>query len=85
MFTAVVLLGDQLSVPTQQRIRGDDAGKVSQRLSSYGLGLFSEPPSLGVGEKQPFVANLFTEYAVFLFQVINLIQLSTVDPTRPHQ
>ena len=52
-----------------------DAGKVSQCLSSYDLGLFSEPPSLGVGEAQPFVANLFTEYAGFLFEVIDCILL----------
>ncbi|MDA2938327.1 hypothetical protein MYX75_08710 [Acidobacteria bacterium AH-259-A15] len=85
LFAAVVLLGDQLSVPTQQRIGCDDAGKVSQGLSSYDLGLFSDPPSLGVGEAQPFVANLFTEYAVFLFEVIDCILLCTIDPTRSHQ
>jgi hypothetical protein len=85
LFTADVLLGDQLSVPTQQRIRADKAGKVSQYLSSYDFGLFRKPPSLGVGEAQPFVANLFTKYAVFLFDIVKCILLSTVDPTRPQQ
>ena len=46
---------------------------------------FSEPLSLGLGETQPFVANLFTEYAVFLFEVIDYILLCTIDPTRPHR
>ncbi len=84
MFAAVVLLGDQLSVPSQQRIGCDDAGKVSQGVSSYDLGFFSEPPSLDVGQAQPFVANLLTEYVVFLFEVIDCILLCTIGPTRLH-
>ena len=84
LLAAVVLLVDELSVPTQKRIGCDDAGKLPQGRASHDLGLLSEPPSLGVGEAQPFVAHLFTEYAVLLFEVIDCILLCTIDPTRPH-
>ena len=64
LLATVVLLGDQLSVPTQKSIGCDDAGKLPQGRAAYDLDLLSEPPSLGVGEAQPFIAHLFTEYVV---------------------
>ena len=85
LLAAVVLLGDQLSVPTQKRIGCDNAGKLPQGRASHDLGLLCEPSSLGVREAQPFVAHLFTEYAVLLLEVIDCILLGTIDPTRPHQ
>ena len=72
------------SLCQQKRIGCDDAGKLPQGRASHDLGLLSEPPSLGVREAQPFVAHLFTEYAVLLFEVIDCILLCTIDPTRPH-
>ena len=85
LLAAIVLLGDQPSVPTQKRIGCDDAGKLPQGRAADDLGLLSEPPSLGVCEAQPFVAHLFTEYAVFLFEVIDCILLCAIDPTCPHE
>src|SRR5215469_7044829 len=59
--TAIVLLSDQSAVPTQQCLRRDDGGNVSQKLPSDSLRLCGQPTPLLIAEPQTPVAELFTK------------------------
>jgi hypothetical protein len=50
--TSVVLGGDSLSVPTQDRFRRRQRGHLGQQLSSERLASLGEQPPLGVSESQ---------------------------------
>src|SRR5215469_245096 len=50
MGCSVVLLGDQLPMPSQQGLRCDNAGDLGKSLSSQRFGLNGQPPALMVIE-----------------------------------
>jgi hypothetical protein len=56
----VVLLGDELSVPAQQRIRRDDRSEFAELLSSEWLGLSREPATLRIREAKPLAPELLS-------------------------
>ena len=64
--TAVVFLSDQLAMPGQQRLWGDDRGDLGQQLPSQTLGLGGQAPALTVGEPQSSSAELFSQNAILL-------------------
>jgi len=77
---AVVLLGDQVPVPPQNRLRSDDRGQLPESLSAEALALLGEPPRLGVGEAQPPPAEVLSEHAILFEQVLDGIDLMSVHP-----
>src|SRR5215471_3378745 len=50
MGSSVVLLGDQLPMPSQQGLRGDNAGDLSKSFSSQRFGLYGQSPALVIVE-----------------------------------
>jgi hypothetical protein len=58
---AVVLLGDELAVPTQDRIGRHEAAELVQDAAAERSALRRKPAALGVGELQATIAELLTQ------------------------
>ena len=79
--TAVVLGGDQGSVPCQQRVRRHDRGELAQQPSTECPGLRGEPTTLIVREAQASGSKLRAQDAVLFLQIVDDVALLLVDPT----
>src|SRR5262245_13220448 len=66
---AGVLLGDEAAVPTEDRVRGDDACDVPGAPATEGLSRHSQAAPLVVGETEPASTALRAEHAV-LFELV---------------
>src|SRR6516162_5764302 len=80
MSSSVVLLGDQLPVPSQQGLRRDNAGNLGKSLSSQRLGLYGQSPPLIVMEAHSPATELFSKHPILLAQIFNDLQLTVVHP-----
>src|SRR5215469_14858035 len=80
MGSSVVLLGDQLPVPSQQGLRGDNAGDLGKGLSSQRLGLYGQSPALLVLEAHSPITELFSQHPILLAKIFNDLQLAVVHP-----
>src|SRR6516225_5683620 len=80
MGSSVVLLSDQLPVPSQQGLRRDNAGHLAKSLSSQCLGLYGQSPTLIVIEAHSPATELFSKHPILLAQVFNDLQLAVVHP-----
>jgi len=75
---AVVLLGNKLSMPGQQRYWRDQSNDFCQKFTAYLLAASGKTPTLVIGEpKTPFSELL----AVLLAQVVDDLSLSLVHPS----
>ena len=77
---SVVLLGDQLPVPSQQGLRGDDAGDLGKSFSSQRFGLYGQSPALIVIEVHSPATELFSKHPILLAKIFNDLQLAVVHP-----
>lgn len=66
---AIVLPGDELMVPAQNRIGGDDPRYLAQSLSAQGFVLGSEATTLSIGEAKTMPSELLSEYMVLLLEI----------------
>src|SRR5215471_1275460 len=80
MGSPVVLLGDQLPVPSQQGLRGDKAGDLGKSFSSQRFGLYGQSPALMVIEAHSPATELFAKHPVLLAKIFNDLQLAVVHP-----
>src|SRR5262249_46166244 len=78
--TPVVSLGDEGSVPRQQRVWRHDRGELAQQPSSQGPGFRGEPTALVVGEAPAPGADLFAQDAVLFQEIVDDVALLLVDP-----
>src|SRR5262249_50280524 len=78
--TAVVALGDEGSVPRQQRVRRDDRGELAHQASSQRPRLRGEPTALVVGETQAPGAELFAQDTVLFQEIVDDVALLLVEP-----
>ncbi len=78
--TAIVLLGDQPSVPTQNRVGRDNAGYLCQRPPSESLAAHCESAALGIAQSKRSAAKLLAEDPILFSQVVDLISLVAVQP-----
>ena len=70
----IPLLGDQLSMPTQQRVRSDDGGQFHQGLSPQSFGFDGQYTALVVSEEDPLFALRFQQgLDLRLLKVIDLL------------
>ena len=81
---AVVLPGDQVSAPPENRVRCHNAADLEKRLPSELAASRSEASALAVGESDPLLTDLFSEYLVLSLQVIDHLLLLAVDPSGGH-
>jgi hypothetical protein len=79
---AIVLAGDQLAVPAQDRVRRDQAGELAQPATTDGPALDGQAPPLVIGEPQAPPVELLAEDAVLLAQEVDDLKLAGVDPAR---
>jgi hypothetical protein len=79
--TAVVLPGNQASVPRQQRVRRHDRGELAQQPSAQRPGLRGESTTLIVREAQASGSTLLAQDAVLFVQIVDDVALLLVDPT----
>src|SRR3989442_6477009 len=77
---AVVLLGDQQTVPAQDRIGGDDAGDVGEAPSAERLAFHGQPASLVVSEANPLGTVRRAEDPVLFAKIVNDGLLLSIDP-----
>ena len=86
---AVVLLGDQMPVPSQDRVRCDEARILPQQLRSEELPLGRQSASLVVGEADmptgDLLVELLAENAVLLHEVRDDILLAPIHPPGERQ
>jgi hypothetical protein len=80
MGSSAVLLGDQLPVPSQQRLRRDNAGDLGKSLSSQRLGLYGQSPALIVIQAHSPATKLFSKHPILLAKIFNDLQLPVVHP-----
>jgi hypothetical protein len=80
MGSSVVLLGDQLPVPSQQGFRCDNAGDLGKSLSSQRFGLYGQSPALIVIEAHSPATELFSKHPILLAKIFNDLQLAVAHP-----
>src|SRR5262252_566838 len=80
MGSSVVLLGDQLPVPSQQGLRRDHAGDLGKSLSSQRFGLYGQSPALIVIEAHSPITELFSKHPILFAEIFNDLQLAVVHP-----
>src|SRR5215469_1173722 len=80
MGLSVVLLGDQLPVPSQQGLRRDDAGDLGKNSLSQRFGLYGQSPTLIVIEAHSPVTELFSKHSILLAKIFNDLELAAVHP-----
>jgi hypothetical protein len=64
-------LADQFSVPTENRIGGEQGGRLGQEFSAQGLGLHGQPTTLLIRQIESLIAQLLKEDPILLFQIFN--------------
>jgi hypothetical protein len=77
----VILLGDELPVPAQQGIRGDDRRELPEPSSSEWLRPSGEAATLRVREAKSPSSQLLTERPILGFQVLDDVLLLAADPS----
>ena len=77
---AIVFLGDQSPVPTQDRLRGDDARDLRQDPPAEFVTAHSESTTLGVRQAKRPRAQVFSEDPILLPEIVDQIVLVTVHP-----
>jgi hypothetical protein len=77
---AVVLLGNQLSIPSKECVGCHDGADPEEALAPYPLGCQSQKASLGVGQSQPPATELPPENPVLDLKVFDDVLLAAVYP-----
>ena len=75
---AVVLLGDQVPIPAQDRVRRDDARNLGQDSPAELLPSYGEPTPLRVGQAERTTAQLLSEDSILLTEIVDQIFLVSV-------
>jgi len=89
--TPVILFRDQLSVPSEQRIRGHQSLYLEEPSSADLLGLYREPSTLRIGEAEPLLAELLPQGSVtrklrfLLSGIFDHVLLVSIDPASEDQ
>src|SRR5215467_10694361 len=79
---AGVFRGDEPAIPTEDRVRGDDARDVPKATPTERLSLHRQAAPLVVSEPETTATALRAQDAVLLAQVVDDRLLLTVDPAR---
>ena len=82
---AIVLFGDELSIPSKQRIRRDDSPKCEESLSADYLGLACQTSTLAVSKQDAIATDLLAKHSNLGLQVFNDFLLRAVNPPGEHQ
>src|SRR4030095_13012144 len=78
-------LGDELAVPAQQGIRGDDRRELAKPHSSEWLCLSREATTLRIREAKSLSPELLPQRKVLGLQILDDLRLLTANPTDQHE
>jgi hypothetical protein len=81
LLRAVVLLGNEQTVPAQNRVWRHDASHVGKPPSTERVAFYGQATALVVGEVNPVGTVRRTEDPILLAEVINDGLLLSIDPT----
>ena len=85
LLAVIPVPGDELAVPTENRIRSHNRGELLEHLAAEDLSFDGEPPSLVIVEEYPFLPELLLENVILRKEVLNGILLPTIDPAGKDQ
>ena len=80
--TAIVLVGDELSMPCEQGLGRHDIHDLGQRTSAQLFRPDGKPAPLIIGEPKSSVTDLFTKDAIFLGEIFDSELLMLTEPAR---
>ena len=75
-----VLLGDQLPVPAEDRVRRDDTGHLHQCAPAKSLAAHRKSTALGVCEPKRSGTTLLAEDAILLSEIVDQVFLVAIHP-----
>ena len=78
---SVVLLGDELPVPAEQSVRGDDRRDLAEASPSEWLRLSREAAALRIREAESPSSQLLMEGSILGFQMLDDVLLLAADPS----
>ena len=76
------LAGDQLSVPSENRVGRDERGELVQRAATEPVSQHRQTPALSIVQSQPTAAQLHLQRAVLFAKVGDHIALLTIEPPK---
>ena len=79
---AVVLAGNQLAMPAQQRIRRHQGVHLAENTSAQFPGLGGQAPALIICESRSLPSELLSEHTTLLLQVVDDQLLLMIEPAR---
>ena len=82
MFAAIVFLGDESSVPSQEGLRRNDRGDFAKQAPPEHLRLGRQAPALIVVQAEAFGSQLLAQHLVFLAEIIDGVALLLAQPSR---
>lgn len=71
-------------MPSQQGVRCDKRFQFVQHFAAERVRFSREPSTFGVGKVDAACTQALLEHAILFLEVVNHIQLMTVDPPREH-
>jgi len=78
---AIIFIGDQFSMPRQQRFRRDNRGDLCEDFPSESYSFRRKPSSLIVSKSKTPTTDLLPQDTIFLNQIFNDLLLALVQPT----
>jgi len=80
LLTAIILLGNQLPVPSQQRLRSHDCCDLTKQSSAQFLRFGCQSTALIIAKSHSAGANLFSKNLIFFHEVFDDMLLMLVHP-----
>ena len=77
---AVVFARDEVTMPGEQGVGGDQCLHLTKRATTEGLGLRGQATPLDVGEAEPAGGELFAQHPVLCLEIVDDVALLLVDP-----
>jgi len=81
LFAPIVFLGDQLPMPSQERLGSDDGGNFMKDATAQLFGLGCQAPTLVVVQTETLVPELLPEHPVLFAEVIDRVALLLTQPS----
>ena len=76
----IPLLGDQLAMPAEDRVRREQRADFKEPLAAEYLAFDGQSPALAVVEQNAFLPELLFQYSILSSQVIDRFLLLSIDP-----
>jgi hypothetical protein len=82
MFAAVVFLGDEPPVPSQEGLRRNDRSDFAKKAPPERLRLSRQAPALIVVQAEAFGSQLLAQHLVFFAEIVDGVALLLAQPSR---